>query len=71
MLSAPLVLHLGDLSGGQMPEKLAARQLGLDGHGLAFYEFPGIADAAAFKAEFRRCSTCRAAPSSPARPPAD
>jgi heme oxygenase (biliverdin-producing, ferredoxin) len=54
LISHAYVRYLGDLSGGQMLKKLAARQLGLDGHGLAFYEFPEIADAAAFKADFRR-----------------
>lgn len=54
LVSHAYVRYLGDLSGGQMLKKMAARQLGLDGHGLAFYEFPEIADAAAFKADFRR-----------------
>lgn len=48
------VRYLGDLSGGQMLKKLIGASLGLsDGHGLAFYEFPGIPDAAAFKNHYR------------------
>lgn len=47
--------YLGDLSGGQVLARMAARNFGLeDGAGLAFYAFPGIADAAAYKQEFRR-----------------
>ncbi len=48
------VRYLGDLSGGQMLKAMIARQLGLDGSGLSFYEFPDIPDPKAFKAEFRR-----------------
>lgn len=47
------VRYLGDLSGGQMLRNMAARQLGLDGDGLRFYDFPAIADPRAFKADFR------------------
>jgi heme oxygenase len=54
LVSHAYVRYLGDLSGGQMLKKMAARQLGLDGHGLSFYEFPAIGDPATFKADFRR-----------------
>lgn len=47
--------YLGDLSGGQILRRAAARLLGLpaDGPGLAFYDFPQIPDLGAFKAELR------------------
>jgi heme oxygenase len=48
------VRYLGDLSGGQMLKRMAARCLGLNGAGLSFYEFPEISDPPAFKADFRR-----------------
>jgi heme oxygenase len=54
LVSHCYVRYLGDLSGGQMLKQMAARQLGLNGDGLSFYEFPGIADPNAFKADFRR-----------------
>ncbi len=48
------VRYLGDLSGGQMLKKLIGESLSLDsGTGLAFYEFPGIPDANAFKQNYR------------------
>ncbi|KAI9326724.1 heme oxygenase [Obelidium mucronatum] len=46
--------YLGDLSGGQMIKKRIAKSLELDtGAGLAFYEFPDIADHNSFKVEYR------------------
>lgn len=46
--------YLGDLSGGQVLRRIAARALGLSGQqGLLFYEFPEIADIPAWKAQFR------------------
>jgi heme oxygenase len=54
LVSHAYVRYLGDLSGGQVLKKLAARQLALDGDGLRFYEFPDIPDPAAFKDDFRR-----------------
>ena len=48
------VRYLGDLSGGLVLRRLAAAQLGLDGDGLRFYEFPSVPDPAAYKREFRR-----------------
>jgi len=54
LVSHAYVRYLGDLSGGQVLKKMAARILALDGDGLRFYEFPAIADANAFKAEYRR-----------------
>jgi heme oxygenase (biliverdin-producing, ferredoxin) len=45
--------YLGDLSGGQIMKRLLAKSLGLDAGMLTFYDFPEIADVAAFKAEYR------------------
>lgn len=46
--------YLGDLSGGQILKRLIAEQLGPDGaSATAFYEFPEIPDANAFKQEYR------------------
>lgn len=48
------VRQLGDLSGGQLLRRIAARALQLTGEdGLAFYSFPQIADLAQFKCEYR------------------
>jgi len=54
LVSHSYVRYLGDLSGGQMLKKMAARVLSLDGEGLHFYEFPAIADPTAFKTDYRR-----------------
>ena len=54
LVSHAYVRYMGDLSGGQTLKRIAARQLGISGDGLRFYEFPGIGDLAAFKADFRR-----------------
>jgi heme oxygenase len=54
LVSHAYVRYLGDLSGGQMLKKMAARHLGLTDRGLAFYEFPLVASAGAAKADFRR-----------------
>ena len=49
------VRYLGDLSGGQMLKGLIGASLGLSGtQGLAFYEFPGVTDATAFKNHYRQ-----------------
>lgn len=45
--------YLGDLSGGQILKKLLQRSLDLPPEALSFYEFPEIADIAAFKASYR------------------
>lgn len=46
--------YMGDLSGGQMIGRIARSTYGFDmGSGAAFYEFPGIADLATFKDEYR------------------
>jgi len=45
--------YLGDLSGGQIVKQLLARSLALSSPALSFYEFPAIADIAAFKSEYR------------------
>lgn len=48
------VRQLGDLSGGQILRRVAARALRLTGEeGLAFYSFPEIPDFAQFKCEYR------------------
>ncbi len=46
------VRYLGDLSGGQILKRLLSRSLGLGENCLSFYEFPGIADIAMFKASY-------------------
>ena len=45
--------YLGDLSGGQIVKRLLARSLNLPSAALSFYDFPAIADIAAFKSEYR------------------
>jgi len=45
--------YLGDLSGGQILKRLLARSLDLPAAALSFYEFPAIADLAAFKESYR------------------
>ncbi|MBK9755599.1 MAG: biliverdin-producing heme oxygenase [Nannocystis sp.] len=49
--------YLGDLSGGQLLRRGAARTLGTgpEGPGLEFYDFPEIADPGAYKRELRAC----------------
>jgi heme oxygenase len=54
----PLVAHayvryFGDLSGGQILKRLLGQALQLPESALNFYEFPAIADAAAFKTAMR------------------
>jgi heme oxygenase (biliverdin-producing, ferredoxin) len=49
--------YLGDLSGGQFIRTALERAFPAelaDGRGVAFYQFPGIADLGAFKGEYRR-----------------
>lgn len=47
--------YLGDLSGGPILRRMAGLALGLDrSGGLAYYDFPEIADVAAFKKDFRQ-----------------
>tara|TARA_B100001996_G_C18653607_1_gene590364 strand:+ start:612 stop:1325 length:714 start_codon:yes stop_codon:yes gene_type:complete len=45
--------YLGDLSGGQILKNIADKSMGLNGQGLAFYEFEGIDDPKSFKARYR------------------
>ncbi len=45
--------YFGDLSGGRIMQRLLAKSLGLSAAVLAYYEFPDIADIAAFKADYR------------------
>ncbi|MBL3685635.1 DUF2470 domain-containing protein [Leucobacter zeae] len=45
--------YLGDLSGGQMIAKRVAKQHGLDGAGVAFYDFSELGSPADFKNEYR------------------
>ncbi|MGJ4754272.1 heme oxygenase (biliverdin-producing) [Leptospira kmetyi] len=48
------VRYLGDLSGGQILKKVAARALSLpEGKGISFYEFPAIEDINGFKQNYR------------------
>jgi heme oxygenase len=54
LLAHAYTRYLGDLSGGQILRRIAARALGVSGpQGLAFYDFPAIPDLAAFKQQFR------------------
>jgi heme oxygenase (biliverdin-producing, ferredoxin) len=46
------VRYLGDLSGGQMLGRRMDERLGLNGRGIAFYQFP-IDDVRTFKARYR------------------
>ena len=48
------VRYMGDLSGGLIIARLLARNLGLEPRQLTFYQFPDIADVAAYKADYRR-----------------
>ena len=46
--------YLGDLSGGQAMRRVVAKMFNLPaGEGLAFYDFPQIADHAEFKEQYR------------------
>jgi heme oxygenase (biliverdin-producing, ferredoxin) len=45
--------YLGDLSGGQIVKRLLQRSLNLSPASLSFYDFPAIADIAAFKSDYR------------------
>jgi len=45
--------YLGDLSGGQILRNIADKSMGLNGQGLAFYEFDEIDDAKSFKNKYR------------------
>jgi heme oxygenase len=48
--------YLGDLSGGQVMAKAVKKHLDVKGPaGVAFYEFPAIADIPEFKGDYRRC----------------
>lgn len=54
LLAHAYTRYLGDLSGGQILRRIAARALGIAGsEGLLFYEFPSIPDCESFKTEFR------------------
>ncbi len=45
--------YLGDLSGGQIIKRILARAMNLPPQALTFYDFPTIADQAAFKVAYR------------------
>ena len=45
--------YLGDLSGGQILKNIANKSMGLNGEGLAFYEFENIPHAGNFKNRYR------------------
>ncbi|CAN5845956.1 hypothetical protein BH11PSE3_BH11PSE3_11650 [soil metagenome] len=53
LIAHAYVRYLGDLSGGQALKRLLGRSLALGPEALSFYEFPGIADQAEFKSDFR------------------
>jgi heme oxygenase (biliverdin-producing, ferredoxin) len=46
--------YLGDLSGGQILQRLLARSLQLQPAELSFYDFPGFSDLDALKADYRK-----------------
>jgi len=46
--------YLGDLSGGQILQRLLARSLQLRPVQMTFYDFPGISDLDALKADYRK-----------------
>ncbi|KJL31360.1 biliverdin-producing heme oxygenase [Microbacterium azadirachtae] len=46
--------YLGDLSGGQAIARRVAGRFGLDGDGIAFYDFAAVGDPAVFKDSYRR-----------------
>ena len=46
--------YLGDLSGGQILQRLLARSLGLRPAELTFYDFPRFSDLAGLKADYRK-----------------
>lgn len=53
LLAHAYTRYLGDLSGGQLLGTMLGRSLGLRPDELSFYSFPGLADAARLKADFR------------------
>lgn len=54
LVSHAYVRYLGDLSGGQVLRRLAARTLDLEDDGLRFYDFPEVDRPGACKDDFRR-----------------
>ena len=55
MLAHSYTRYLGDLSGGQMLQKIAQSALKLSGYeGTAFYNFQQIPDKQAFKGKYRQ-----------------
>ncbi|MGF1622668.1 MAG: heme oxygenase (biliverdin-producing) [Rhodomicrobiaceae bacterium] len=55
LIAHSYVRYMGDLNGGQILKRLLARSLNLAPAMLSFYDFPGIADLDAFKADYRDC----------------
>lgn len=53
LIAHAYVRYLGDLNGGQILSRILARSLGLDAHGLSFYDFPDILDVGSFTAQYR------------------
>jgi len=53
LLAHAYVRYLGDLSGGQILNRLLSRSLGLGSRTLSFHEFPDIADLEGFKLAYR------------------
>jgi heme oxygenase (biliverdin-producing, ferredoxin) len=53
LIAHAYVRYLGDLSGGLIIKALLRKSLSLNDATLTYYDFPDIADAATFKAQFR------------------
>jgi heme oxygenase len=53
LIAHAYVRYLGDLSGGQILKRVLAQALDLPPAALSFFDFSGIGDLAAFKAQYR------------------
>ncbi len=53
LLAHIYVRYLGDLNGGRVLKRMVASSLGIEPHGLSFYDFPRIADLDRFKVSYR------------------
>ena len=53
LIAHAYVRYLGDLNGGQILKRLIGRRFGLEGAGLAFYDFPAAADPQSLALSYR------------------